>query len=534
MDRVERAALQWFQRLHGARPSRRAVLRAALALAALAVLPRAHAGPPPPRPRFAGYPFTLGVASGYPRADGMELWTRLAPAPLSPDGGMGADAVSIAWQVAEDERFARVVRSGTQDAYAELAHSVRVPVDGLEPAHTYFYRFTAGDEVSPIGRTRTAPARDSDATLRLGFASCQHFEHGYFAGHRHLLADEPDLVAFLGDYIYEVTWGTLAIRRHAGAIDATTLADYRVRHAQYKTDPDLARLHANAPWVFTWDDHEVDNDYGGDASEHLDPGFLARRAAAYQAYYEHMPMPAAMLPAGGGARIYTHLDWGRSTRICLLDDRQYRSPVACPPPGSARGGNVDPACPALADKSRSLLGMEQERWLAAKLEESPARWNLLAQQTVVAPLDMKPGDGRTTWTDSWDGFPGSRERLIAALRDGRVRNPLAIGGDIHAALVANTRVDARDPKSAVVLGEICASSLSAEGWPPEHWDEIRAENPDVLLADGAHRGYVVMDFDAKQCRAKVRGLEDATQRDSGVATVAELVMEDGKPGFSRA
>ncbi|HET7844826.1 MAG TPA: alkaline phosphatase D family protein, partial [Xanthomonadales bacterium] len=397
---------------------------------------------------------------------------------------------------------------------------------------TYFYRFTAGDEVSPVGRTRTTPAANEDAKLRLGFASCQHFEHGYFAGHRHLLADEPDLVAFLGDYIYEVSWGTLAIRRHAGAVDAIGLADYRVRHAQYKTDPDLARLHAAVPWVFTWDDHEVDNDYGGDVSEHLDPQFLARRAAAYQAYFEHMPMPGAMVPARGSSRIHTHLDWGSAARLYVLDDRQYRSPVACPPAGSARAGNVDGACPALADRSRSLLGMEQERWLATRLEESAARWNVLAQQTIVAPIDMQPGEGRTAWTDSWDGFPASRDRLVAALREGRVRNPLAIGGDIHASLVANTHADARDPKSPIVLGEICASSLSAEGWPPAHWDEIRRENANVLLADGAHRGYVVMDFDAKACRARVRGLEDATRRDSGVATVAEVVMEDGVPGFS--
>jgi alkaline phosphatase D len=533
MDRIERDALRWFARARHA-PSRRDVLRAALALAAAAALPGVRAGPPPPRPRFTGYPFTLGIASGYPSPDGVVLWTRLAPAPLAPDGGMGADAVAIAWQVAEDERFARVVRAGVQHAYVELAHSVRVPVDGLAPGRTYFYRFTAGDEVSPVGRTRTAPAAGHDAPLRLGFASCQHFEHGWFAGHRHLLADAPDLVAFLGDYIYEVSWGAPGVRRHAGAVDAVALGDYRVRHAQYKTDPDLARLHASMPWVFAWDDHEVDNDYAGEESEHLDPAFLARRAAGYQAYFEHMPMPAAMLPARGASRIYTHLDWGRNARICLLDDRQYRSPVACPPAGSARAGNVDPSCAALADASRSLLGMAQERWLAARLRESPARWNVIAQQSVVAPLDMLPGAGATTWTDSWDGYPATRERLLATLREGRIRNPLAIGGDIHAALVANTRADPRDAKSPVVLGEICASSLSAQGWPPEHWDAIRAENPHVLLADGAHRGYVVLDFDTKRCRAKVRGLDDATRRDSGVETVAELVMEDGVAGFERA
>ena len=531
-DHAERAR-HWFLRLQGTEPTRRDVLRAAFALAAASSVPFAHGGPPPPRPRFAGYPFTLGVASGYPRADGLVLWTRLAPAPLQPDGGMSGDAVSVRWEVAEDERFARVVRSGTQDTWPEIAHSLRVPVDGLAPARTYWYRFTAGDEVSPVGRTRTAPAADADGKFRLGFASCQHFEHGYFAGHRHLLAEEPDLVAFLGDYIYESSWGTLAIRRHAGALDAMGVADYRVRHAQYKTDPDLARLHASVPWVTTWDDHEVDNDYGGDQSEHLDPAFLVRRAAAYQAYFEHLPLP--VLPgARGESRVYTHVDIGRTARLYLLDDRQYRAPVACPPPGSARAGNVDPSCAALHDLSRSLLGDAQERWLDARFADSSARWNVLAQQTVVAPLDMQPGPGTSTWTDSWDGFPGARERLLAGLQKHRVRNPLAIGGDIHAALVANTHADPRNLKSPVLLGEICASSLNAEGWPPEHWDEIRGANANVLLADGAHRGYVVMDFDAKACRAKVRGLEDATRRDSGVATVAELVMEDGEPGFKRA
>src|ERR671922_282684 len=214
------------------------------------------------RPSFTGYPFTLGVASGAPLPTGVVLWTRLAPEPLN-GGGMGREKVAVRWEVADDEAFARVVQSGTVDAVAAWGHSVHVEVEGLAPAHSYFFRFIAGDEVSPVGRTRTAPAAtDTPARLRLGLGSCQHFEHGYYAAHRHLVAEDLDLMVFVGDYIYEGPARASDVRRHRGG-EARTLTDYRNRHAQYKTDRDLQALHAALPWLVTWDDHEVDNNYAG-------------------------------------------------------------------------------------------------------------------------------------------------------------------------------------------------------------------------------------------------------------------------------
>ncbi|HEY7070408.1 MAG TPA: alkaline phosphatase D family protein, partial [Acidimicrobiales bacterium] len=240
------------------------------------------------RPRFVGYPFTLGVASGAPTPESVVLWTRLAPEPLA-GGGVSEASVVVRWEVATDDAFRRVVRSGTVDTLAGQGHAVHVLAEGLQANRWHWYRFMAGDDMSPVGRTRTLPASGANPTrLRLAYGSCQQFEQGYYAAHRHIVDEDVDLMVFLGDYIYESSWGVNLVRRHAGG-EPRTLAEYRNRHAQYKTDPDLQALHAQVPWLVVWDDHEVDNDYADWRSEDLDPQFIARRAAAYQAYFEHMP-----------------------------------------------------------------------------------------------------------------------------------------------------------------------------------------------------------------------------------------------------
>jgi alkaline phosphatase D len=242
----------------------------------------------------------------------------------------------VRWQVAEDAAFANLERSGTAMAVASNAHAVHAEVAGLRPGREYFYRFIAGGEVSPVGRTRTAPrAGEGDDRLRLALASCQQYEQGFFVAHRHIADDAPDLVAFVGDYIYESTWGNQHVRSHHIA-EPHTLQQYRDRYAQYKLDADLQRCHAAAPWIVTWDDHEVDNDYADDRSEDLDPRFLERRAAAYKAFYEHMPLRRSVLLAGGGMRIYGSLDWGALAAFHILDNRQHRSHQACPRPQRPR------------------------------------------------------------------------------------------------------------------------------------------------------------------------------------------------------
>jgi alkaline phosphatase D len=312
------------------------------------------------RPRFVADPFSLGVASGYPTPDGFSLWTRLAPIPLVPHGGLEPEGVSLTLEVAEDEAFATVVHSGSHGAFPELAHSVHADVRGLKPDRWYFYRFHAGDASSPVGRTRTAPALDARVSrLRFAIGSCQHFEQGWYTAHRHLLAENLDLMLFLGDYIYEVSWGDDLVRRYQGG-EAVTVSDYRVRYAQHRTDPHLQALHGAVPWLVTWDDHEVDNDWADTQSEHLDPAFSSRRAAAFQAWYEHMPLPRSMLPSGPALRLHTTVPFGQLARFTMLDDRQYRTAQACPNP--ARGGGstvVDAAaCAELASPVRTMLGFE--------------------------------------------------------------------------------------------------------------------------------------------------------------------------------
>ena len=246
--------------------------------------------------------FTLGVASGDPSPDGMVLWTRLVPRPLEAGGGMPSNPIHVRWQVAEDERFARIVRSGTAAALPESAHSVHVEVSGLRPARTYYYRFIAARQSSPVGRTRTAPAMGAAVDrLRFCFGSCQKYEAGHYAAWRHVVAEDPDLIIFLGDYIYEGAPADGGVRRHLDP-EPMDVAGYRTRYATYKLDPLLQAAHAAAPWISTWDDHEVANDYAGDLDEkNGDRGtFLKRRAAAYQVYWEHMPLARGGTAHGSG------------------------------------------------------------------------------------------------------------------------------------------------------------------------------------------------------------------------------------------
>jgi alkaline phosphatase D len=519
--------------------SRRSVLRraAGLALGALAA-PLAQAqGTPPPRIRFTGYPFTLGVASGYPRSDRVALWTRLAPSPLEIDGGMQPENVDVQWELAEDERFARVVASGRVRAVPELAHSLRVEARGLAPARWYHYRFHCGDAVSSTGRTRTADAADAmPAKLRLGLGSCQHFEQGWFAAHRHLLAEDLDLMLFVGDYIYESDWGKDRIRRHAG-IEPITLAGYRVRHAQYKSDPDLQRLHAAVPWAFAWDDHEVDNDYADARSEHLDPAFLLRRAAAYQAYFEHMPLAADMLANGPALRLYSVLDFGRLARICLLDDRQYRSAQVCPDAYKGGGSTeVAPAmCPEIDDPARTLLGAEQERWFDARCADTRARWNVIAQQTLLAPFPTPRPDGKLQhWTDGWDGYPAARARLLASLTRHRVANPVVLGGDLHATVVCNVPSDPARPESSPIAAEFCGTSINAEGLAQEFYAARLPINPHVRFVDATRRGYMTVMLEKDRTEVVLRTLDDVTKLDASISTANRWTVAAGTAGIARS
>jgi alkaline phosphatase D len=511
--------------------SRRTFLLAASGIVTLGSVPvRQALG----EPRFKAYPFTLGVASGYPRPDGFVLWTRLAPEPLT-GGGMPPKPVTVAWEVAHDDAFRTVLARGTVIATPEYAHSVHVEPSGLAPGRWYAYRFRAGDAVSPVGRTRTAPAMTAAVErMRFAIASCQHYEQGYFVAYRHMAAEDLDLVVHLGDYIYESSWGRKHVRRHE-APEPVTLAEYRNRHALYKTDRDLQAAHAAFPWLLTWDDHEVQNDYARDFGQDRVPPelFRKRRRAAYRAYYEHMPLPASARPRAGEMRIYAQSGFGALTRFFVLDDRQYRSPQVCPRPGRG-GSNVVDACAALQDAARTMLGAAQERWLAESLAASPARWNFIAQQTLMAQLDRHPGEGQSFWTDGWDGYPIARRRLLAQIRDRRVTNPVVLSGDLHVAMVGDLRVDFDDTRAPVIATEFVATSITSEGPSRARAEAWTTENPHIRYADPTRRGYTVLELSGRRCVAHLRTLDDVKDAESRIRTLVAFATEDGHPGAYRA
>jgi alkaline phosphatase D len=481
------------------------------------------------RPRFSTYPFTLGVASGSPTPTGVVLWTRLAPEPLA-GGGIAEEAIAVSWEIAEDEAFGRVVLSGTIEALAGRAHSVHVEAEGLQADREYWYRFMAGDDVSPAGRTRTAPeATVQPQRLRFGLASCQQYEQGYFSAYRHLLAEDLDLMVHVGDYIYESSWGSNLVRRHSAG-EPRTLAQYRDRHAQYKTDPDMQLMHAAVPWLVTWDDHEVDNDYADNRAEDLDPDFLTRRAAAYQAYFEHMPLREAARPRGPDMRLHQRCDWGTLARLHMLDGRQYRTWQACPRPGRGGSNNVDESCTARLAANRTMFGAEQERWLEQGLREAPDRWHVLAEATLVARAATPVEGGERFWTDAWDGYPAARDRLLRFLDDNEIRSCVMVSGDAHTNYVADLKLDFDDPQAPAVAAEVCGTSITSQGRAQTQTDAIREHNPHIHLADSSRRGYVVFDLDAERCRATLRVLDDVKVRESQVSTLAVAAVLAGRPG----
>ena len=488
-----------------------------------------------------GYPFALGVASGSPLPDAVVLWTRICYDPLQADA-TPAIALNVRWEVAADEGFRRIVAKGQATATPALAHSVHVDVAGLAPGRWYWYRFIFGDAVSPVGRTRTAPEPGSmPASLKLAVASCQHWEFGAYAAHRHIAAAAPDLVAFLGDYIYE--WGPYQLQHPSRAMrthESFTLDEYRARYAQYKSDQDLQGAHLAAPWIVTWDDHEVANDYGNDRDELLTPTFLQRRAAAYQAFYEHMPLRLLPLGRRGFAdmRIYQRYDWGRLARFHVLDDRQYRAYHACARPGRGGSNSVTTRnCPDLRKPGRSMLGEEQQRWLQTGLDTSPARWNILAQQTLMAQSSqvpiLRPGDERI-WTDGWDGYPLARQHLLDALRSSKASNPLVLSGDVHTFYATELSRNAMRPTgkdNPVLATEFCGTSITSSSRPQARTEQYVAMNPHIRYGRSDKRGYMWMEITPEKTTTLFQGLENVRDSTSAIATLARFTVQDGKAGL---
>lgn len=482
-------------------------------------------------------PFGLGVASGDPTPTGVVLWTRLAVEPLAEDGkgGMPSRTIPVQWEIADNPQMRRPVQRGTAIARPEGAHSVHVEVDGLGSGREYWYRFKVNSFLSPVGRTRTSPRRDEmPASLAMSFASCANWEAGFFTAYRYLADDEPDLVLHLGDYQYEGKGKTTGIRTHAGD-QTVTLEGYRLRHAQYKTDPDLQTAHAIAPWLVVWDDHEVDNNWAAGipqdtkAAEWNDTPerFLARRANAFTAYYENMPLRRSSIPNGSDMQIYRRLGWGRLASFHMLDTRQYRDDQAC-------GDGWDTNCDDAQDPARSLTGDKQEAWLRDGFSRSRARWDVLGQQVFFATRDGKESpDELHTSNDSWDGYGGSRERVTQAWQDAGVRNPVVLTGDVHKHWAADIKTDFADPDSPVVGTELVASSITSGGDGDPAWsDPIMAWNPHLKFSAN-QRGYVRTTITPGSLRADFRSLDTVTTRGSAVYTQASFEVADGQRGLRR-
>ena len=521
--------------LYAIRDSRRLDRRAFLAvtnsLLAAAAWSNRATGKTLKRAAFADYPFQLGVASGDPSPDGIVLWTRLAPKPMA-GGGMPDEAIEVAWQVAEDERMSKVVRQGTTVANPEWAHAVHVEVNGLRPDRWYFYQFKAGGETSPKGRTRTVPAADRlSERLRLAFASCQHFEAGYFTAYEHMAHEDLDLVLHLGDYIYEGAGKAGGVRRHEGS-RLETLEQYRLRHAQYRSDPALSAMHAAVPWIVTWDDHEVANNYAGLTSESSDESVEAmrkRRAAAYRAYYEHMPLRACALPNGPDMKLYRRLAFGRLVDFHVLDTRQYRTDQPC------GDGNKAP-CESAYDPQATLLGPEQRDWLFGGLKRSAARWNVLAQQVMMARADFTPGEAITHSMDQWPGYEADRRRVLKYFHDEKIVNPIVLTGDIHSNWANELIADFDNLDSRCVATEFVGTSITSGGDGVKEVKNLSArlaENPFVKFHN-ARRGYVRCEISPTEWRSDYQTVEYVSRRGAPVATSASFVVESGRPTLERA
>ncbi len=508
---------------------RRRILQGMAVLAGAAIVPGTWRDARAAERPLPADPFRLGVASGFPTDHSTVLWTRLAPDPTLPGGGLPAVDWPVDYELATDERFRRVVARGTAIASAQFAHSVHAEVAGLSSDREYWYRFTAGGHRSAVGRTRTLPAaRARVAALRLAVACCQHYEQGYFSAYHHLASDSPDLVVHVGDYIYEGAATTNRARRHSGG-NCRTLDDYRLRYAQYKTDAALQAAHAVAPWLATWDDHEVANDYSGtDSGRAEEPAvFLARRAAAYQAYFEHLPLPPAAAPREGGMPLFARRTIGRLATIHLLDQRQYRSRQACPLPGRSGGNRVGGECAERVESQRTMLGATQEQWFAQGLKDHPSRWTLLAQGTMFSHLDETPGEANTYWTDGWTGYPAARQRLIDALIQTRAANPVILSGDLHAFVAGNINAIPERLDTPLVASEFVATSISSDGRPQASLDAWRNNNANLQLLDGRKRGYLNVNLSDKRMQVDLVAIDDVSQPTAGRQILRSFVVEAG-------
>jgi len=503
--------------------------RSAIALA-LSPWMSAVAAPTEKVRRWFANPFALGVASGRPRADSVVLWTRVLFS--EQDRAAGTDPLRVHVEVFVDAALKQRVQKTDVVTDDARGHSVHVHVQHLQPGTDYWYRFRQGDALSAVGHTRTAPALNADVRqLRMALSSCQHYEQGQYIAHAEIANQQLDFVLFVGDYIYESSNPQYATRQHSSA-EPKTLPQYRERYEQYKRDPMLQAAHAAHPWVLMWDDHEVVNDYANDQDRHYtDPHqVLKRRAAAYQAYFEHQPLllgPDVDNPAN--MRLYDQLSWGKLADIWTLDCRQYRSVQVCRDPVRG-GGRMVLQCDELSDTSRSMLGQAQERWLTERLSHSNRQWKLLAQATQISSTSIPAPVGRSYWNDAWDGYPEARKRLLQTVVDAKLQNVVTLGGDVHCNVAANLRLEPNNPQSPIVASEFVTTSITSRGLGDKPAALIRESNSDLLHYRSDERGYSLITVTLNAVRCDFRTTKFPAGSEAGLKTQASYVVKSGKAG----
>lgn len=478
-------------------------------------------------PNLPSDPFTLGVASGDPAADSIVLWTRLAGDVLA-QAGLERDVLDLRWELAADPDFRRVLRTGGIAASPALGHSSHAEVRGLEPDRVYYYRWHAGNATSPVGRTKTAPAAFADnREFNFAFASCQQYEHGFYTAYQHMAEEELDLIVHLGDYIYERSWGENLVRAHEGP-EIIDLEDYRARYTTYKSDTDLRAAHASAPWIVTWDDHEVDNNYAANTAEddQTPEQLLMRRAAAYQAFYEFMPIRLPVGRQGPDMPIHRRLRFGKLMEMTVLDTRQYRSDQAC-------GDGRKTSCAEHQDPSRTLLGHAQRDWLYSSLATADATWNVLAQQIMMASLRSIGDNGEELWPmDIWDGYHYERQDLLNHMQDVQTPNPVVLTGDIHSNWAADLKLDFDDPSSATVGSEFVGTSITSGGDGQDmtqYGADLLSNNPHVKFYN-AQRGYVRATLTPDLWRSDYKVLPSITTQGASISVRKTFITEAGNPG----
>ena len=472
----------------------------ALGASAVAVVPLARSVPGlRARAVEPGNPFALGVTSGDPDATSAVLWTRLV-------GDALADSVPVTWELADSEAFDAITASGDVAALAEAGHSVHVIADLAGPA---WYRFRSGDFVSTAGRVAPTPAHPTE--LRIAAASCQHFETGYYAAHRDIAEWAPDLVLFLGDFIYEYGGNPVGgeVVRSVDGGEVQTIDDYRARYAQYLGDADLQAARAAAPWVVIWDDHEVENNYASIAPEDLEnmPTFAVRRLNAYQAWWENMPVRFARPETLDDITIYRTISWGGLADLIMLDGRKYRTNQACLDVVL----NTDPPCPTAALPARTMLGDEQESWLSDQLASTTAIWPVIGQQTVLT--DARLPNGAVLNYDQWDGYEPARQRLLESAT--AAERVIVLTGDIHLAGVG---------KLPGVGVEFVSTSISSGGLVPPELQDVVGSLGDIQAAELEHRGYTRHVVTPEEWTAEYRIVDDVADPASTVSTWRSFVV----------